>query len=165
VKMPFGKHRGRDLKDIDENYLTWLRTNVGLRADLRRAVEGELDRRSLGEDEDDDYEEDEYLRALQDQAEALQDLVKTLEQQLLSARLERDSFRQRAERAENRPVFGGFGPKDAPICRMIVEAGYRRLVLRNHPDVGGDARAMVALNRVIELLRAAFPDRKTVRKP
>jgi hypothetical protein len=36
--MPFGKHKGQDLKDIDRKYLRWLLNNVTLYPDLKSAV-------------------------------------------------------------------------------------------------------------------------------
>ena len=42
------------------------------------------------------------------------------------------------------------------VCRKIMEAGYRNLALKNHPDQGGDVRAMQAINSAIETLRGIF---------
>jgi hypothetical protein len=46
IKMPFGKYRGKRLISVPSEYLTWLlANNEDLDADLRKAVEHELDRR------------------------------------------------------------------------------------------------------------------------
>lgn len=46
--------------------------------------------------------------------------------------------------------------KHLEIAKKIVDAGYRALALKNHPDRGGDQRAMAAINSAIEALRAAL---------
>src|SRR5262245_26231350 len=46
IKMPFGKYRGKRIISVPAEYLHWLLDNSEeLDADLRRAVEQELDRR------------------------------------------------------------------------------------------------------------------------
>lgn len=42
---------------------------------------------------------------------------------------------------------------ERPIVRSLVEAGYRVLALKAHPDVGGSTAQMRTLNRVIASLR------------
>lgn len=39
------------------------------------------------------------------------------------------------------------------VARKVIDAGYRHLAMKNHPDIGGDHRAMVAINETVELLR------------
>ena len=41
--MPFGKHKGVALADIESNYLTWLLTLPDLKPSLRKAVASALD--------------------------------------------------------------------------------------------------------------------------
>lgn len=52
MRMPFGKHRGEKLADIDIGYLEWLFENCDLRAPLRSAVKAELDRRQWDQSPD-----------------------------------------------------------------------------------------------------------------
>ena len=43
VRMPFGKHKGRQLAEIDAAYLLWILDNVTtLSSSLKRAIEGHL---------------------------------------------------------------------------------------------------------------------------
>ena len=44
-------------------------------------------------------------------------------------------------------------PEDVPCAAAIVREGYRALVKKNHPDVGGDTKRMAELNRVNEALK------------
>jgi len=41
--MPFGKHKGELIVDLDRGYLQWLYENVDLRGDLKDAVESLLE--------------------------------------------------------------------------------------------------------------------------
>lgn len=45
--MPFGKHRGTPVYDLDDGYLEWLRDNVDLYGGLRQAVYAELEERGI----------------------------------------------------------------------------------------------------------------------
>lgn len=56
VIMPFGKHRGQTLDQVDSGYLTWcVRECTTIDADLLDAIKAELARRrSLGRERDDD---------------------------------------------------------------------------------------------------------------
>ena len=47
--MPFGKHKGHDLEDIDTGYLRWLRDRPNLDARLANAVRRELHARDADE--------------------------------------------------------------------------------------------------------------------
>lgn len=46
------------------------------------------------------------------------------------------------------------------VCSKLIEAGYRHLALKNHPDVGGTHAAMKAINQAIEILRKAVGERE-----
>lgn len=44
MRMPFGKHRGKDLADIPDDYLVWVLDNCEtISPTLRRAIEARLD--------------------------------------------------------------------------------------------------------------------------
>ena len=45
------------------------------------------------------------------------------------------------------------------VCAKLIEVGYRQLALKNHPDVGGDHRAMQAVNQAVAVLRSAVGQR------
>jgi hypothetical protein len=45
MRMPFGKYKGRALRDVPDNYLGWLLDECDLKPRLRHAVEQELDTR------------------------------------------------------------------------------------------------------------------------
>lgn len=45
-------------------------------------------------------------------------------------------------------------PKVQTWERKIIEAGYRQLAKRNHPDKGGSPETMAALNSAVKNLRA-----------
>lgn len=49
MKMTFGKHKGVEIEDLDDSYLTWLceEANIYDHA-LRDAIEQEYDSRNLG---------------------------------------------------------------------------------------------------------------------
>lgn len=49
MTMPFGKHRGKELRDIPESYLLWLYREADLDTDLEHALLEELERRGWGE--------------------------------------------------------------------------------------------------------------------
>jgi hypothetical protein len=45
VTIPFGKHRGKRLKDVSTNYLEWMVETITLTEPLKTAVQKELWRR------------------------------------------------------------------------------------------------------------------------
>lgn len=45
--MPFGKHKGKLLADLDDDYLTWLHNEAELREPLATKVREEVDRRNF----------------------------------------------------------------------------------------------------------------------
>lgn len=47
IVMPFGKHKGEKLINIDKNYLKWTIENVDLRGDLKEYIEDILNGRNL----------------------------------------------------------------------------------------------------------------------
>lgn len=49
MEMPFGKHKGEELEDIESSYLQWVISNLDLREDLNEAIEEELMNRTEGD--------------------------------------------------------------------------------------------------------------------
>ena len=47
-------------------------------------------------------------------------------------------------------------PAEIPLARRVFDAGYRALARATHPDVGGDAAEMRALNALAESVRTQF---------
>jgi exodeoxyribonuclease X len=43
--MPFGKHRGKPIKELPNDYLTWILENLEMRKSLRTVLEAEYERR------------------------------------------------------------------------------------------------------------------------
>ncbi len=54
------------------------------------------------------------------------------------------------------PAFSEFTAEERAWCGRLIEAGYRALARKNHPDRGGSTDAMQALNAVVAKLRAAL---------
>jgi Putative quorum-sensing-regulated virulence factor len=111
MRMPFGKHEGKLLRDIPTGYLCWLTTLADLKPYLRDAVEAELERRP-------------------------------------------DAVRRDDDDRPHRPE-----PKTPALpWRPVVDRWYHDLVLRNHPDRGGDTRVMQVINdakdRLVKLFEA-----------
>ena len=51
-KMKFGKHKGKELKDVEAQYLMWLYNNVNIDAELREYIESnktELQKKAAAE--------------------------------------------------------------------------------------------------------------------
>ena len=43
--MPFGRHKGKAIKDLPDDYLAWMLENADLKNNLRRHLEAEFERR------------------------------------------------------------------------------------------------------------------------
>lgn len=49
-------------------------------------------------------------------------------------------------------------PEDARLVKQIVDAGYRTIAARIHPDVGGSTVEMQRLNTIVSSLRSQLAD-------
>ena len=130
MRMPFGKHKGQEIDDLPTDYLRWMIKNLtDLSYSLRTALEDQLEIRGVS------YE---------------------------SA----SSYRHWAPAP---PPPGGWQrppppPPPSPpppktpvnwgIAEEIVEAGFKTLAKRHHPDSGGDLEKMKAVNVAADWLRA-----------
>jgi hypothetical protein len=139
MKMPFGKYRGKRLISIPVEYFTWLlEKNEDLDPELRRAVEQEMDRRGEkipekeGSDEPEKGDEPEKKPKPTPRSKATPH--PEIEVKHVSA----------------------LGQRLSGDLRML----FRNLALKYHPDRGGSAEAMQALNelhdQVQELLARTF---------
>jgi hypothetical protein len=63
------------------------------------------------------------------------------------------AVRDELARRRGRDRRGGEAPPAAERARELIDAGYRALAKRYHPDHGGDLRAMQQLNTAAEWLR------------
>jgi uncharacterized protein (DUF3820 family) len=45
MTLPFGKHKGEDIADVDLGYLKWLEEQDWVKEDLREALQFEIERR------------------------------------------------------------------------------------------------------------------------
>jgi hypothetical protein len=95
--MPFGKHRGKAIADLDGGYLRWCCENLtSAGPKLRAALEKEWERRNG-----------------------------TIESSTSTLRIPEASIE---------------------LWHELIEAGYKQLALRYHPDRGGDPDTMIRLN-------------------
>ena len=76
-------------------------------------------------------------------------MANNMERQSLRDLAQGELDRRAAERRHKLPLFIGF---DA-ITRELIEAGYRALAKKCHPDCGGDVGKMQQLNAAMERLR------------
>lgn len=44
--LPFGKHKGEDIADVDTGYLKWLEQQEWIREEMREDVQFEIERRT-----------------------------------------------------------------------------------------------------------------------
>lgn len=103
MRMPWGKHAGKELEDVPEDYLVWVLDHCeNASPTLRRAI-----RAQLGLDEPESY-----------------------------------------YRPPPPPP-----PRSGPIVSQeTVSRWYRKLALKYHPDRGGSAEVMQAINDAKEML-------------
>ena len=64
-------------------------------------------------------------------------------------------YRQWEEESRRRPVEHApeLDAKDRALLEELIRAGFRALVRKYHPDVGGNPETMVRLNALMERLR------------
>lgn len=150
ARMPFGKYRGDLIADVPTSYLTWLlakneETPGYLDVLIGRAV------------------------ALEVFARLILPIVEVDLTQVVNPRTRRPAsdphgvFEQpTAKRVGFKDDLRPTPPPsardvDPELARQVVDAGYRVVSLRVHPDVGGDADAFTRLTRTVEALRTILP--------
>lgn len=87
MRMPFGKHNGKELRDLPDEYLAWLR-GLDLRDPLRMSVERESLRR-LG------------VKGLSAEARVLADMIVTLGYRRLTRHYQGDGLRAPLDEARD----------------------------------------------------------------
>ena len=68
----------------------------------------------------------------------------------------REELERRARRSSPPPPPSPNGDVDRTMALEIIEAGYRSLAKKFHPDLGGRHDQMVSLNRTMDKLRKLF---------
>jgi hypothetical protein len=107
MRMPFGKHRGKEIRELPDQYIQWILEQEWLRYPLKRQLEDELEgrmRNSRGSDQ------------------------------------------------RQRPMFPVINPELVGMSEKIIDAGFRTLAKRLHPDVGGCHEQMVMAGRAKDAL-------------
>ena len=127
AKMPFGKHRGKRLQSIPTEYLVWLRDeNDTLDAQLRKDVEYELGRR--------------------DDVPPPANVPPPPPEKKEPSTSKKKPAAAAKEEEEDAPVrnVSPLGQSLGGNIRML----FRTLAMKYHPDRGGSANAMEALNEL-----------------
>lgn len=133
MRMPFGKHRGEEVRDLPDDYVEWLAANTKLFGALRQAIRDELEDRGMSTEGLDDNPEPEWHYRNGD--------GRRWNQAPPAPPPRDDTFALSVDLA------------DRDILHALVNTGYQQLAIRWHPDKGGSVTEMVRLNRVVAELR------------
>jgi len=141
MRMPFGKHSGAEIKDLPGDYLKWLYEEVHILSEpLWKKIHQEYARR-WGRKKAERFRLERHG-------------------QRKPTRHRRPRKQQRQEQATPKSRRGPvqeIADSQPQLFRELIEAGYRTLAKRYHPDVApGDTAAaekMRLLNRIMETLR------------
>ena len=124
MRMPFGRFKGWDIEDVDEDYLVWLLDHATLRPTLRRAIEEQL---------------------------GILDLERRRER--LARDCERLAAERQSLDAELNRMYATWHKTAADLNEGIIGTWYRRLAREFHPDLRcGSNAEMKAINRARDLL-------------
>ncbi len=122
--MPFGKHKGDDVCDLPQDYLLWLVSNIDMRKELKEAV----------------------VEALEEQG-----IIVTPDMFCDPITGEKGKFDN--SKFQNAPTYLHPDNDMKKILVDLVDAGYKSLAKKAHPDKGGKKEDMQALNSVKEWLQ------------
>jgi hypothetical protein len=148
--FPFGKHKGKPLSEIPDDYFAWLRREgVDLNPWLEEAVQEEIERRAKERrrgqssfDEDEYYENGKRTRSNGDGS--------------YSYTWSRGNFYYSNSTSGNGSSYSPPGRIPAIVDREtaleIVEAGRRALARKHHPDTGGSNELMAKINSISDWL-------------
>jgi len=152
ARMPFGKYKGDLIADIPSSYLTWMLDHAAentLEPVLARALALELFQRLILPHVNIDLSEKIHPRTgrpASDPHGVFDEPTK-----------KRVTFKQAPE--DMRPTPPPSGDADADLARQVIDAGYRVISLRVHPDAGGDKDTFIRLTATVEALRNSIPRR------
>lgn len=152
ARMPFGKYKGDLIADIPSSYLTWMLDHAAentLEPVLARALALELFQRLILPHVNIDLSEKIHPRtgrSASDPHGVFDEPTK-----------KRVTFKQAAD--DMRPTPPPSGEADADLARQVIDAGYRVISLRVHPDAGGDSNTFIRLTATVEALRNSIPRR------
>ena len=135
--MPWGKHKGKPLKEVPRDYLKWALNNAdAMSAELRAAIEAELGLIPGVTTPGEKTPMDDLRDLLAETRRKLKEAEKhaaDLELQLKSA--------EANARAAARDAFS-----DADVFRRIVKQWFGAMSRKFHPDMGGSVEKQVIVN-------------------
>lgn len=135
MQMPFGKHKGKQIHELDHNYLQWAVENLtrcpAVIAEAKRVLAGgttpEISPATAAKMNNLIFKIAEQVRKIDEQAQKIRGLEFELELE-----------RQLASPSFSIPDF---------------DAWYKKMVLLVHPDRGGDPEAMKLVNDLKDKVR------------
>lgn len=123
--LTFGKHKGERVRDLSDGYISWFITAKRKEIDF---WSGELVRREAERKEKERQRQEERKRQ------------------------EEDS-RNWKQNTYSGSGFGNAGRGASPTMEEIIQAGYREMAKKYHPDHGGDTKKMQDVNAAYENLK------------
>lgn len=152
ARMPFGKYKGDLIADIPSSYLTWMLDHAAeqsLEPVIARALALELFQRLILPHVNIDLSERVSPRTGRSAADPHGVFDEPTKKRV--------TFKHAAE--DMKPTPPPSGEADVELARQVIDAGYRVVSLRVHPDAGGSAEEFVKLSRTVEALRNSLPRR------
>lgn len=121
--MPFGRHKGEDLADIDPSYLTWVLSNIDVKEPLKQEI----------------------IDTLEEQG-----IIVTPDMMFDSGTQQKGKFDNSSFKTAVSYLNPNSDMKK--ILRELIDLGYKGVAKRVHPDKGGSKEDMQALNDVKDWL-------------
>lgn len=148
ARMPFGKYKGDLIADIPSSYIVWLLDHAGeqpLPPVVARAVALELFQRLVLPFVKINLHE--HVSPRTGRTAADPDGVFDM------PTAERVTFKSSPEMKPTRPSINA----DPALARDVIDAGYKALARRAHPDAGGSTEEFQRLTVTVEALRNSLP--------